>query len=129
MTANVVNPVGFVEHLQHGLMINFSVGIDFTGSNGDPTQPTSLHYMNPHAPNEYIQAIQAVGTIIQDYDADKLFPHDDPNHKGAVYYVQLIVTDGAITDMAATKDMIVASSHLPISIIIVGVGTADFSKM
>ena len=39
MSASVVNPVGFVEHLQRGLMINFSVGIDFTGSNGDPTQP------------------------------------------------------------------------------------------
>lgn len=48
MTANVVNPVGFVEHLQHGLMINFSVGIDFTGSNGDPTQPyETLTTLNP----------------------------------------------------------------------------------
>jgi hypothetical protein len=41
----------------------------------------------------------------------------------------MIVTDGAITDMGATKDAIVAASHLPISIIIVGVGGADFSKM
>ena len=44
------------------------VGIDFTASNGDPNQSTSLHYINPYAPNEYMQALTAVGEIIQDYD-------------------------------------------------------------
>ena len=44
------------------------VGIDFTASNGEPKQATSLHYMNPYAPNEYMQALTAVGEIIQDYD-------------------------------------------------------------
>jgi len=39
------------------------------------------------------------------------------------------LTDGAITDMLDTKDAIVSLSALPVSIIIVGVGTADFSKM
>ena len=46
----------------------FKVGVDFTGSNGDPTTPTSLHYINPYQPNEYMQAIQAVGAVCQDYD-------------------------------------------------------------
>ena len=46
MSASVVNPVGFVEHLQNGLMINFSVGIDFTGSNGDPTQLVTMPTMH-----------------------------------------------------------------------------------
>jgi hypothetical protein len=55
--------------------------------------------------------------------------HASAEHKGTAYYVLMIVTDGAITDMGATKDAIVAASHLPISIIIVGVGGADFSKM
>jgi hypothetical protein len=55
--------------------------------------------------------------------------HDDPAHKGTAYYVQLIITDGAITDIAQTKDAIVAASHLPLSIIIIGVGAADFSQM
>jgi len=44
------------------------VGIDFTGSNGDPRKPSSLHFMNPVEPNSYMKAIQAVGSVIQDYD-------------------------------------------------------------
>ena len=48
--------------------------------------------------------------------------------KGNTYFVLLMVTDGAITDMAATKDVIVAASHLPISIIIVGVRAVFFFK-
>ena len=50
-------------------------------------------------------------------------------HKGSVYYVMLIITDGEIHDMPKVKNAIVAASHLPMSIIIVGVGTADFTNM
>lgn len=48
---------------------------------------------------------------------------------GLDYYVLLILTDGAIMDMAATKAAIVEASGLPLSILIVGVGNADFSAM
>ena len=48
--------------------MNFTVAVDFTASNGDPSNPTSLHYINPYQPNHYISALQAVGGIIQDYD-------------------------------------------------------------
>uniref|UniRef100_A0A8C7DHD5 Copine family member 9 n=2 Tax=Oncorhynchus TaxID=8016 RepID=A0A8C7DHD5_ONCKI len=41
---------------------------------GNPSQPTSLHYMNPYQMNAYAMALKAVGEIIQDYDSDKLFP-------------------------------------------------------
>lgn len=171
--------------------MNFIVAIDYTGSNGDPRDPSSLHYFNPHNPtNQYTNAIRAVGDIIQEYDSDRLFPtygfggklsdgqvhfcfnvnmtHDcncmgiegilqayqntlpmiqlwGPTNfspvinqaaglaasvpKGSAYYVLLILTDGAITDMAETKDAIVRASSLPLSIIIVGVGNADFSAM
>ena len=44
------------------------VGVDFTASNGNPAQPTSLHYINPYQPNEYMQAVRAVGDVCQDYD-------------------------------------------------------------
>uniref|UniRef100_A0A8C7YN00 Copine VIII n=1 Tax=Oryzias sinensis TaxID=183150 RepID=A0A8C7YN00_9TELE len=54
--------------------INFTVAIDFTASNGNPSQPTSLHYMSPYQLNDYAMALRAVGEIIQDYDSDKLFP-------------------------------------------------------
>lgn len=41
----------------------------------------------------------------------------------------LIITDGIITDMEKTKYSIIDASNLPISIIIIGVGKEDFSKM
>jgi len=45
------------------------------------------------------------------------------------YTVLLILTDGIINDMSQTIDSIVAATGLPLSIIIVGVGSADFSNM
>ncbi|XP_051203165.1 protein BONZAI 3 isoform X1 [Lolium perenne] len=45
------------------------------------------------------------------------------------YFVLLIITDGVITDVQETKDAIVRASDLPLSILIVGVGNADFTQM
>ncbi|XP_051922479.1 copine-4 [Hippocampus zosterae] len=45
------------------------------------------------------------------------------------YFILLILTDGVITDMADTREAIVQASHLPMSVIIVGVGNADFGDM
>ena len=46
-----------------------------------------------------------------------------------VYPILLILTDGAIHDMHETIDDIIDLSNMPCSVIIVGVGTADFSSM
>lgn len=46
----------------------WQVAIDFTGSNGDPKSPQSLHYISPQGVNEYLNAIWSVGNVIQDYD-------------------------------------------------------------
>jgi hypothetical protein len=46
-----------------------------------------------------------------------------------MYHILLIITDGAIHDMRETKDLIVECSLYPLSIIIIGVGGADFSNM
>nr|XP_039249709.1 copine-3-like [Styela clava] len=186
----------FLNYIFGGLQINFTVGVDFTGSNGDPSDPHSLHYQDNNYLNEYMQALLAVGSVIQDYDTDKLFPafgfgakvppgnrveHEfplnfnptNPYCKGVLgivqayqqairqvklwgptnispiishvakfaleaqnaqtspqnYFVLLIITDGVITDIAETLTAIVNASHLPMSIIIVGVGTADFTAM
>uniref|UniRef100_A0A8D2MEK1 Copine 8 n=1 Tax=Zonotrichia albicollis TaxID=44394 RepID=A0A8D2MEK1_ZONAL len=48
---------------------------------------------------------------------------------GSQYFVLLIITDGVISDMAQTKESIVNASRLPMSIIIVGVGPAEFDAM
>ncbi|TYZ60601.1 hypothetical protein PybrP1_004664 [[Pythium] brassicae (nom. inval.)] len=46
------------------------------------------------------------------------------------YFVLLILTDGAIMDMPATIDALVqASNTVPLSIVIIGVGSDDFSSM
>jgi hypothetical protein len=41
----------------------------------------------------------------------------------------LILTDGEIHDMEDSINAIIASAYLPLSIIIVGIGNADFGKM
>ena len=50
------------------LVFMYQIAVDFTGSNGDPKFPVSLHYINPQGYNEYLAAIWAVGNVIQDYD-------------------------------------------------------------
>ncbi|XP_056155079.1 copine-3-like isoform X2 [Lampris incognitus] len=70
----VVKEYTFLDYIIGGCQLNFTVAIDFTGSNGDPRYPQSLHYINPDGYNEYLAAIWAVGAVIQDYDSNKLFP-------------------------------------------------------
>ena len=41
----------------------------------------------------------------------------------------LLLTDGVLSDMVETKAAIVKASRLPMSVIIVGVGQADFKDM
>ncbi|XP_060794569.1 copine-9 isoform X2 [Neoarius graeffei] len=182
----------FVDFIRGGTQLNFTVAIDFTTSNGNPAQPTSLHYMSPYQMNAYAMALKAVGEIIQDYDSDKLFPaygfgaklppdgnvsHAFPLNSdcenancvgiegvleayyeclrtvqlygptnfapvisqvaeaaagvtdGSQYFVLLMITDGVISDMVQTKEAVVNASSLPMSIIIVGVGPAEFDAM
>ncbi|XP_071497871.1 copine-8-like isoform X1 [Diadema antillarum] len=48
---------------------------------------------------------------------------------GSNYFVLLIITDGVISDMEMTKMAVINASKLPMSIIIVGVGPAEFDAM
>ncbi|KAG9333068.1 hypothetical protein JZ751_013536 [Albula glossodonta] len=191
----VVKEYSFLDYIMGGCQVNFTVGVDFTGSNGDPRSPDSLHYISPQGVNEYLSAIWSVGQVVQDYDSDKMFPafgfgaqippswqvsHEFPlnfnpsnpfcaaiegvveayrqclpqvklygptnfspiiNHvarfaaqaaqqkTASQYFVLLIITDGVITDLDQTSSAIVNASQLPMSIIIIGVGGADFSAM
>jgi hypothetical protein len=56
------------------LQLNLITAIDFTGSNGSPTTPSSLHYMNPVKPNQYQITLRAVADILLNYDSDKQVP-------------------------------------------------------
>lgn len=56
------------------IVVTLQVGIDFTGSNGDPRSPNSLHYMSPNGLNQYLSALWSVGQVVQDYDTLVLKP-------------------------------------------------------
>ena len=49
--------------------------------------------------------------------------------KSMNYHILMILTDGQIDDMEETKDALVEASFLPISVIIIGIGTGDFGNM
>ena len=185
----------FLDYIDAGLNMNLIIGVDFTGSNGDPKDRGSLHYIGDGKNNQYLNAIYEVGRILLNFDTDKEVPlfgfgavwpkySKNVSHWFALnenyfrpevsgiegiaewyknvlnqvtfsgptyfsrmlkmwndmvqyeyaknklkYYIFLILTDGAIHDVDDTVDCIVESSSLPISIIIVGIGNADFSTM
>jgi len=52
--------------------MNLAIAIDYTASNGDPEEQDCLHFVGPN--NQYEAAINMVGTILEPYDYDKLFP-------------------------------------------------------
>ena len=65
----------FVDFVKGGCEISLVVAIDFTASNGNPTQSSSLHYIDPAGliQNEYEKCIRIVGDIVETYDTDKQF--------------------------------------------------------
>jgi hypothetical protein len=185
----------FVDYISGGCELQMSVAIDFTGSNGDPRQPGTLHYIHQDGQlNDYEKALSAVGSIVAKYDQDQKFPvwgfgakysgvihhcfqcgqeaeargisgileayrgtfetgltmsgptifsevinlaaararskQEASRRIGQQYYeILLILTDGAVSDINGTKQAISAASDAPLSIVIIGIGNADFSSM
>ena len=187
-------PTNFVDYVSGGCELNVVVAIDFTGSNGDPRQPGTLHHLDANSMNPYEKAISAIVTILAKFDSDQKFPvlgfgakysgqvnhcfrcgpadevqgvkgvldaYDSVFKSGLVmsgptvfteviesaaaramssmeaaqrrgqqtYTILLIVTDGEVSDVAATAQCLDNVSNAPLSVIIVGVGDADFSGM
>ena len=193
---NIEKKMIFEQFIKKG-QINLDIAIDYTKSNKNPSDPSSLHYNNQKVENDYEKAIKSCGDIIANYDSDELFPvygfggipegnevvshcfkinfnkNDDANihkvdniikfykeslkkvklstptffspvikkiieeinydlinkKKENHYYILMILTDGIIKDMEETIDCIVEASKLPLSIVIIGIGNADFTKM
>lgn len=183
----------FLDYLNRGMQINFIVGIDFTCSNGSPSDPKSLHFMGNPLGSPYERAISSCGKIVAFYDYDQRFPvygfggypfgqnvvshcfnlnfSQEPSvealdgviqcYKNAVplvrqhgptyfaplithvrdnikqemllpkktYYILMILTDGIINDMDETCNALVSCDVLPLSVVIIGIGNADFSNM
>ncbi|CAM9580353.1 unnamed protein product [Ectocarpus sp. 12 AP-2014] len=189
----------FFDYIAGGMQIGFTVAIDYTASNGHPSRRGTLHYHDPtgRTSNEYAQAIQSVGGVLEYFDDDRRFPvygfggrpkkasrkashcfavnnnEKDAEVEGIAgvletyrqslkrvelssptlfapviskvaslaastitkdpsrqyYTILLLITDGAIMDVEKTVEAIVASSDYPFSIVIVGVGKADYTSM
>lgn len=63
----------FLEYIFGGCELNLAIAIDFTLSNGKPTDRDSLHNLDINR-NEYYKALHSVGKILEFYDTDKQFP-------------------------------------------------------
>lgn len=194
-TSRTAGSPKFTDYLAGGCELELTIAIDFTGSNGDPRVPGTLHYRHTDGQlNDYEKAITAVGGVIARYDSDQKFPvfGFGAKYGGVIqhcfqigrtveidglsgvleayrevfstgltmsgptvfsevvdfaaaaarskqeefkrigkqsYRVLLIVTDGEVTDIEQTKRAISAASDAPLSIVIVGVGNANFRVM
>ena len=73
-----------------------------------------------YGPTNFSQVINNTATMAS--QEERLNP-------GKRYFILLILTDGIISDMEQTKKAIVMASYLPLSIIIVGIGPAEFDAM
>ena len=47
-----------MDYILGGTQLAVAIYVDFTGSNGSPNHPTSLHFMNPNSMNPYQQVDQ-----------------------------------------------------------------------
>lgn len=184
----------FIDYVSGGLELNVCVAIDFTGSNGDPRKPGTLHHLDPSSRNDYEKAIAAIVHVLGTYDSDQKYPvmgfgakydgevrhcfqcgpteevhgvkgvleayhtvfrsglimsgptvfteiiqtaaakasswFESAKQKGSQSYtILLIITDGAVTDPNETARCLEAVTDSPLSVVIVGVGNADFSSM
>lgn len=61
------------QYIEGGLEISLMVAIDYTLSNGLPSDKNSLHYLS-EGYNSYQTVICAVGSIVEAYDSDCMFP-------------------------------------------------------
>ena len=65
----------FFDFLHSGWKLNMILAVDFTASNGEVSDPKSLHYLNPTGRlNDYQWAIKQVGSVLEPYSEDKMYP-------------------------------------------------------
>ncbi|XP_044182239.1 copine-8-like isoform X1 [Acropora millepora] len=80
----------------------------------------SIKRVQLYGPTNFAPIINQITRIARESFKQKL---------GEEYFVLLMITDGIISDMPQTKEAIVNAASFPISIIIVGVGQAEFDAM
>jgi hypothetical protein len=191
MQAQITKYPTLYDYLCGGLQISLATAIDFTGSNGIPSLPSSLHYVARGQSNQYESCIHAIGSRISPYDREQQFAvfgfggivNGQVNHRfpltfcqsnphvsglegilsayreslqkvelsgptlfeplitdvaglaakswsvSHTYTVLMILTDGTVCDEARTIEAIIKAADTALSIVIIGLGPADFSAM
>nr|XP_054361648.1 copine-5 [Mirounga angustirostris] len=130
----------FLDYIKGGTQINFTVAIDFTASNEQPRfgTPPNGNQENPsccgidgilEAYHHSLRTVQLYGPTNFAPVVTHVARTAAAVQDGSQYSVLLIITDGVISDMAQTKEAIVNAAKLPMSIIIIGVGQAEFDAM
>ena len=98
--------------------------------NGNPQKPSVEGIMNIlQTYRQTIGSIQLSGPTFFGPILSTFRDYVQAAMQTTVYHVLLILTDGVIHDMPATRGLLVDLSVLPCSVIIVGVGSADFTNM
>ncbi|XP_052002854.1 copine-4-like isoform X2 [Xyrauchen texanus] len=128
----IIKMHSFLDYIMGGCQIQFTVSHDFAVNfNEDNPECAGIQgvveaYQNC-LPKIQLYGPTNIAPIIQKVAN---FASEEMHTKEAMqYFILLILTDGVITDMADTREAIVRASHLPMSVIIVGVGNADFTDM
>ena len=108
--------------VSHCFNINFENNPDIDGlENIIPIYKKSLEKVILSGPTYFCPVIQSVYDKIKN---NKNEP-DFINH----YFILMILTDGLIHDMKKTIDILVDCAYIPLSVIIIGIGDADFTNM
>mmetsp|Transcript_30324 Transcript_30324/g.61926 ORF Transcript_30324/g.61926 Transcript_30324/m.61926 type:complete len:743 (+) Transcript_30324:153-2381(+) len=55
--------------------------------------------------------------------------HAAASQSSKKYCILLVLTDGMVSDLASTKNLVRAFRGLPLSVVVVGIGRADFTEM
>lgn len=106
--------VSGVEGIQE---VYFNKYVSYTAQSHEQVYRNSFQFVSLHGPTLFAPLINTAGQMAASFAA----------HSANQYVILLILTDGVIMDMQQTIDAIVNASRLPLSIIIIGVGNANFS--
>ena len=147
----------FIDYIKNGVQIALSIGIDFTRSNGVLDQLFPVYGFGAIIDNtnqvnncfninfQQNPEIHTIDNVIEEYHKclrkinlygptyfspiiKKEIEYINRENNPLIYHVLMILTDGVIDDFKETIDAII-ESFLPFSLIIIGIGNADFTNM
>ncbi|KAM9755828.1 copine-2 isoform X2 [Ovis canadensis] len=131
-SCKITRDYSFLDYILGGCQLMFTVSHEFA-INFNPTNPfcsgvdgiaqaysACLPHIRFYGPTNFSPIVNHVA---------RFAAQATQQQTATQYFILLIITDGVISDMEETRHAVVQASKLPMSIIIVGVGNADFAAM